>query len=135
MPRKSSHIARTIWAKPSALAPSSKARSAPICTWSQAKIPLGRPHLAATVRRTIGSAFPDLTDRDAQSQVLRFRDHHAEPVGPDDRIEPDDLESLATTLLQAEMPFPKAVRLLGVSLSSLQMQGKGNVEPQLDLPI
>lgn len=47
----------------------------------------------------------------------------------------DDLESLATGLLQTEMPFPKAVRLLGVSLSSLQTQGNDDVEPQLDLPI
>jgi DNA polymerase-4 len=47
----------------------------------------------------------------------------------------DDLESLAIALLQAEMPFPKSVRLLGVSLSSLQAQGNDDVEPQLDLPI
>ena len=47
----------------------------------------------------------------------------------------DDLESLAISLLQAEMPFPKSVRLLGVSLSSLQTQGNDDVEPQLDLPI
>ena len=46
-----------------------------------------------------------------------------------------DLESLAIALLQAEMPFPKAVRLLGVSLSSLQTQGNNDTEPQLDLPI
>jgi DNA polymerase-4 len=32
----------------------------------------------------------------------------------------DDLERLAVGLLQAAMPLPKAVRLLGVSLSSLQ---------------
>jgi DNA polymerase-4 len=44
-----------------------------------------------------------------------------------------DLERLAIALLQAEMPFPKAVRLLGVSLSSLQ--GNDDTEPQLDLPI
>ena len=31
-----------------------------------------------------------------------------------------DLEQLAVALLQHEMPFPKPVRLLGVSLSSLQ---------------
>jgi DNA polymerase-4 len=36
-------------------------------------------------------------------------------------------------LLQAEMPVPKPVRLLGVSLSSLQ--GGNLEEPQLDLPI
>ncbi|MHC2676965.1 DNA polymerase-4 [Bradyrhizobium diazoefficiens] len=47
----------------------------------------------------------------------------------------DDLESLAIALLQAEMPFPKPVRLLGVSLSSLQTLGNDDVESQLDLPI
>ncbi|MCK1756222.1 DNA polymerase IV [Bradyrhizobium sp. 137] len=47
----------------------------------------------------------------------------------------DDLESLALGLLQAEMPLPKAVRVLGVSLSSLQTQGNDDVEPQLDLSI
>lgn len=36
-------------------------------------------------------------------------------------------------LLENEIPVPKAVRLLGVSLSSLQ--GKADAEPQLDLPI
>ncbi|QOZ51542.1 DNA polymerase IV [Bradyrhizobium sp. CCBAU 53338] len=44
-----------------------------------------------------------------------------------------DLEGLAVALLQAEMPLPKAVRLLGVSLSSLQAEDR--TEPQLDLPI
>jgi DNA polymerase IV len=47
----------------------------------------------------------------------------------------DDLESLAVALLQADMPFPKPVRLLGVSMSSLQTQGNHEVVPQLDLPI
>src|SRR6185437_5355550 len=42
----------------------------------------------------------------------------------------DDLERLAVALLQAEMPLPKSVRLLGVSLSSLQTEGQA--EPQLD---
>ncbi len=44
-----------------------------------------------------------------------------------------DLERLAIGLLKAEMPLPKTVRLLGISLSSLQ--GASEVEPQLDLPI
>ena len=44
-----------------------------------------------------------------------------------------DLESLSVELLQNEMPLPKAVRLLGVSLSALQ--GGVEAEPQLDLPI
>lgn len=47
----------------------------------------------------------------------------------------DDLESLAVALLQADMPFPKPVRLLGVSMSSLQTQGNDEAVPQLDLPI
>jgi DNA polymerase IV len=44
-----------------------------------------------------------------------------------------DLEHLAVALLQNEMPLPKQVRLLGVSLSSLQhIDG---AEPQLLLPM
>jgi len=46
---------------------------------------------------------------------------------------PGELESLAIGLLQAEMPLPKSVRLLGVSLSSLQTEN--DTEPQLDLPM
>jgi hypothetical protein len=45
----------------------------------------------------------------------------------------DDLERLAVGLLEAAMPLPKAVRLLGVSRSSLQ-EDQSEV-PQLDLPI
>jgi DNA polymerase-4 len=45
----------------------------------------------------------------------------------------DDLERLAVGLLQAEMPLPKPVRLLGVSLSSLQTAVEA--QPQLDLPM
>ena len=45
----------------------------------------------------------------------------------------EDLERLAVALLQNEMPTPKPVRLLGVSLSSLQ--GDEQEEPQLGLPI
>jgi DNA polymerase-4 len=44
-----------------------------------------------------------------------------------------ELERLAVALLQNEMPLPKPVRLLGVSLSSLQ--GDDQEEPQLGLPI
>jgi DNA polymerase-4 len=47
----------------------------------------------------------------------------------------DDLESLAVALLQADKPIPKWVRLLGVSMSSLQTQGNDEAVPQLDLPI
>jgi DNA polymerase-4 len=45
-----------------------------------------------------------------------------------------DLERLSIALLQNEMPLPKPVRLLGVSLSSLQGDD-GQEEPQLGLPI
>jgi DNA polymerase IV len=44
-----------------------------------------------------------------------------------------DLERLSIALLQNEMPIPKPVRLLGVSLSALQ--GELRDEPQLGLPI
>jgi DNA polymerase-4 len=42
----------------------------------------------------------------------------------------DDLAHLTIGLLEDNMPLPKAVRLLGVSLSSLQ--GQDETEPQLD---
>ena len=44
-----------------------------------------------------------------------------------------ELERLSVALLQNEMPLTKPIRLLGVSLSSLQ--GGDEAEPQLDLPI
>jgi DNA polymerase IV len=44
-----------------------------------------------------------------------------------------DLEGLSVAMLQNEMPLPKPVRLLGISLSSLQSDDEA--EPQLDLPI
>jgi DNA polymerase IV len=45
----------------------------------------------------------------------------------------DELERLSIALLQHEIPLPKPVRLLGVSLSSLQDDEQE--EPQLGLPI
>jgi DNA polymerase-4 len=45
----------------------------------------------------------------------------------------DDLSRLAIGLLENVMPLPKAVRLLGVSLSSLH--GEHDTEPQLDFSI
>jgi DNA polymerase-4 len=45
----------------------------------------------------------------------------------------DDLERLVVDLLRVEMPLPKPIRLLGVSLSALQTEADG--EPQLMLPI
>jgi hypothetical protein len=48
-------------------------------------------------------------------------------------FEPRELERLAAALLQNEMPVLKPVRLLGVSLSSLQSDEQE--EPQLGFPI
>lgn len=45
----------------------------------------------------------------------------------------DGLAELAIGLLQDNMPFPRPVRLLGVSLSSLQ--AGNDAEPQLDLEL
>jgi DNA polymerase-4 len=45
----------------------------------------------------------------------------------------NDLEHLAIALLQHEIPMPKPIRLLGVSLSSLTI--KDREEPQLGLPM
>jgi DNA polymerase IV len=45
----------------------------------------------------------------------------------------DDLARLSLGLLEGAWPLPKAVRLLGVSLSSLR--GEQDAEPQLDLSI
>jgi len=45
----------------------------------------------------------------------------------------DDLERLACGLLEVEMPLPKRVRLLGISLSSLQ--AGDDLEPQLTFGI
>ena len=45
----------------------------------------------------------------------------------------DDFARLAIGLLKDAMPLPKAVRLLGVSLSSLQ--GENDMDPQLDFSI
>lgn len=45
----------------------------------------------------------------------------------------DDLARLSIGLLESAMPLPKAVRLLGVSLSSLQ--DDNDSEPQFDLMI
>jgi nucleotidyltransferase/DNA polymerase involved in DNA repair len=45
----------------------------------------------------------------------------------------EDLARMAIGLLENARPLPKAVRLLGVSLSSLQ--GEDDMEPQLDFKI
>jgi DNA polymerase-4 len=46
----------------------------------------------------------------------------------------EDLERLSVALLRNEIPVPKPVRLLGVSLSSL-LQDEDLEQPQLGLPI
>lgn len=45
----------------------------------------------------------------------------------------NELERLSLALLETEMPLPRSVRLLGVSLSSLQSDEQE--EPQLGLPL
>jgi DNA polymerase IV len=52
------------------------------------------------------------------------------PVAVSSRSE---LERLSIALLRNEIPVPKPVRLLGVSLSSLETENE--LTPQLDLPI
>lgn len=47
----------------------------------------------------------------------------------------DDLERIAAGLQQGEMALPKAVCLLGFSLSSLGTPEPEQHQPQLDLPI
>ncbi|WP_315754884.1 MULTISPECIES: DNA polymerase IV [unclassified Bradyrhizobium] len=47
----------------------------------------------------------------------------------------EDLARLSVALLQSEMPLPKPVRLLGVSLSSLQQQNDAGADAQLPLLI
>ncbi|WP_316227428.1 DNA polymerase IV [Bradyrhizobium sp. SZCCHNR1047] len=47
----------------------------------------------------------------------------------------EDLARLSVALLQSEMPLPKPVRLLGVSLSSLQRQNDAGADAQLPLLI
>jgi DNA polymerase IV len=54
------------------------------------------------------------------------------PVAISSRI---DLELVVIGLLQSEMPLRKPVRLLGVSLSSLQVDNEDDAEAQLGLPI
>ena len=53
------------------------------------------------------------------------------PVAISNRSE---LERLSVALLQAEVPVPRPVRLLGISLSSL-LGSDEEEEPQLGLPI
>jgi hypothetical protein len=56
---------------------------------------------------------------DAEGEVQRLRDHHPQKVCVRRVPSSDDIAELSTTLLKNEMPAPKPIRLLGVSLSSL----------------
>jgi DNA polymerase IV len=64
---------------------------------------------------------------------MKFGDNHAQQVPTVAFSSRSDLQRLSVALLQNEMPVAKPVRLLGVSLSSLQ--GDDEEEPQLGLPI
>jgi hypothetical protein len=63
--------------------------------------------------------------------------HHSTPLSGGDRKalnkELGKARAMSIALLRNEMPVPKPVRLLGVSLSSLQ--GDDQEESQLGLPI
>jgi hypothetical protein len=72
-------------------------------------------------------------DRDAEGEIRRLRNHLAKPICSVGYRDRDDLARLSIGLLENSTPLPKAVRLLGVSLSSLQ--GENDAEPQLDLMI
>lgn len=101
-------------------------------------LPIGRHH--ATDRNLVH--LPDRFADDRECVMTNFPIRH-QVVGTDQipRIDlgavvssRDDLERLSIALLQNEIPLPKPVRLLGVSLSSLQ-EDEQEEEPQLGLPI
>jgi DNA polymerase IV len=96
--------------------------------------------MAAELQPLIDKVWRHCEDKGARGRTVtlkvKFNDFEmitrsrSVPVAVSSR---SDLERLSVTLLQNEMPVPKPVRLLGVSLSSLQ--GDDQVEPQLGLPI
>ena len=72
--------------------------------------------------------------RHSEGQICRLsRSSRAADPSPAPVAGRDDLERLACGLLEVEMPLPKRVRLLGVSLSALQMGD--DAEPQLTFGI
>ena len=62
---------------PDGLAPASSARSASISTWSQANMPFGLPHFAATVRRSKVSADCEATRRKLRFDLVREQPREA----------------------------------------------------------
>jgi DNA polymerase IV len=122
-----------------------------------------RPVRANRIRKSVGAEntfSTDLTELDAMVAELEpLIDkvwHHCESVGSRGRTvtlkikfadfeiitrsrsvssvaDRGDLARLAIDMLENAMPLPKAVRLLGVSLSSLQ--GENDTDPQLDFNI
>jgi len=95
--------------------------------------------MAAELQPLIDKVWQHCEDKGARGRTvtlkLKFNDFEmitrsrSVPVAVLSRAE---LERLLVALLQNEMPFSKPVRLLGVSLSSLQGD---QAEPQLGLPI
>jgi len=96
--------------------------------------------MVAELRPLIDKVWRHCEDKGARGRTvtlkLKFNDFgiitrsRSVPVAVSSR---NDLERLSVALLQNEMPLTKPIRLLGVSLSSLQ--GGDEAEPQLDLPI
>jgi DNA polymerase IV len=96
--------------------------------------------MVAELRPLIDKVWLHCEDKGARGRTVtlkvKFNDFEiitrsrSEPVAVSSR---SDLERLSIALLQNEMPLPKPVRLLGVSLSSLLTEPKP--EPQLHLPM
>jgi DNA polymerase IV len=96
--------------------------------------------MAAELQPLIDKVWRHCEDKGARGRTvtlkMKFNDFEiitrsrSVPVAVSSR---EGLERLSIALLQNEMPVSKPVRLLGVSLSSLQ--GDDETEPQLGLPI
>ena len=85
--------------------------------------------MAAELQPLIDKVWRHCDDKNLRGEIItRSR---SVPVAISSR---GDLERLSIALLQNEMPIPKPVRLLGVSLSSLQGDD-GQEAAQLGLPI
>src|SRR3954469_13688640 len=80
------------------------------CLWARDAVANSRPNRAGSRGRTV-------------TLKVKFNDFEittGSRSAPATISSRDDLEALSIGLLQNEMPVPKPVRLLGVSLSSLQ---------------
>jgi DNA polymerase IV len=96
--------------------------------------------MAAELQPLIDKVWRHCEDKGARGRTvtlkMKFNDFEiitrsrSVPVAVSSR---EGLERLSIALLQNQMPVSKPVRLLGVSLSSLQ--GDDETEPQLGLPI